>query len=308
MSAIECLQCGKALPPLPPGAKGVHCPYCGAERVTAVPVNRPAPAGPMPSPPAPVRTSAVKNPFLVDELDSASPESKDGFEAAALLSSSEEAARAASGLSAGGPSGGAVSFALPAPPPTGFPEEEAQGGGAVEIAVDIALPEDVPQRNPKAAAGQLAGSAGLVATAAGGVSRLQAAPLQVQPGAVAPHIRDPHAAFRKGRWQKPLFFLGLAGALFAALFVFTPERQELELTESEAAPVIGASVSPEHIVEEKVSVAEALQKVQAEEEAEESAAQGQARQPQTAKSLSNEKTPSTATPNFGAAFKAAVAD
>lgn len=69
---------------------------------------------------------------------------------------------------------------------------------------------------------------------------------------LSPNIRDPHAAFRQGNWKKPALFVGLAAAVLVGLFFGLPsEDPELELAASPraAAPVIGASLPPERIVD-----------------------------------------------------------
>jgi hypothetical protein len=77
-------------------------------------------------------------------------------------------------------------------------------------------------------------------------------PIQPQPGAIAPSINDPHAAFRKGSWKKPILFglLG-AGALFALFFLVPESSQEkaptMEATREDSATVIGRSVGPDVI-------------------------------------------------------------
>ncbi len=53
----------------------------------------------------------------------------------------------------------------------------------------------------------------------------QGAPLQVQPGAVAPNIGDPHAEFRRGSFKKVAIFLAAAGLCGAGLFYGLPESE-----------------------------------------------------------------------------------
>lgn len=83
----------------------------------------------------------------------------------------------------------------------------------------------------------------------------QGAPLKARPGVVAPDIRDAHAEFRKGGWKKPLLFGLIAAAIAGGLFFGIPKDKEeessplAESTEVESERVIGASVSPDVILD-----------------------------------------------------------
>ncbi len=68
-------------------------------------------------------------------------------------------------------------------------------------------------------------------------------------------MRDPHAEFRKGRWQRPAAFIGGAVLILGALAFLVPGKQEaapLAATtpvKATAEPAgIGASLPPERIV------------------------------------------------------------
>lgn len=76
--------------------------------------------------------------------------------------------------------------------------------------------------------------------------------LRAQPGAVAPHVRDPHAEFRKGGWIKPLLFVVFSAAVVGGLFFGIPAEEPPKpspFADAGSTPmaVIGASVSPEVI-------------------------------------------------------------
>jgi hypothetical protein len=82
------------------------------------------------------------------------------------------------------------------------------------------------------------------------------APLQVQPGAVSPQVRDAHAEFRAGSWKKPALIGSITAALVGGLFFGMPAPEEEKkpayrtVAEPEApVAVIGASVSPEVIAD-----------------------------------------------------------
>lgn len=79
-----------------------------------------------------------------------------------------------------------------------------------------------------------------------------AAQFPAQPGILAPQVKDPHAAFRKGSALQPAVFAGAAALMLAGLFFLLPTDPEEPGSESGASPVIGASVSPEIIAEPDV--------------------------------------------------------
>lgn len=72
-----------------------------------------------------------------------------------------------------------------------------------------------------------------------------------------PQVKDPHAAFRKGSTLKPAFIGGAAVAMLAGLFFLMPSGEDETASSSEAAPVIGASVSPEIIPDPDASLGSA---------------------------------------------------
>jgi hypothetical protein len=77
--------------------------------------------------------------------------------------------------------------------------------------------------------------------------RAQGAALRVDPAVSVPSLRDPHAAFRKGGWQKPLLLITVAAGALFALVTLVPKAEDDKLVDdqkkSRRAP-IGGSVSP----------------------------------------------------------------
>ncbi len=102
----------------------------------------------------------------------------------------------------------------------------------------------------------------------------QGAPLQVQPGAVAPNIGDPHAEFRRGSFKKVAIFLAAAGLCGVGLFYGLPESEPTSPvapanTDLRANAVIGASVSPEIIEDPNATSATSPRKEPAQASADE---------------------------------------
>jgi hypothetical protein len=207
------------------------CPNCGA----AV-ASQSGPKGPPPrrGPPAPPprrpgsAPDAELNPFAASEKTPVRPPSPRAREAGPLI---------------GVPT--PVDLSPPeenpffaAPPPVSAPEASAPVNPFL-----MGAPAPVPMSQPEVA------SAPRSAPIA---QEPQVAPLRVQPGAVAPTIKDPHAAFRKGSWKKPVIFGVLGAGALVGLFYLAP--QDAKETPAQAgveaeAPsaVIGRTVAPEVI-------------------------------------------------------------
>jgi len=89
-----------------------------------------------------------------------------------------------------------------------------------------------------------------------------AAPLVAQPGAVAPNLRDPHAEFRKGRWQRPAAFSLVGAAALGGLFFLAPGEQTpvaaagLKAPDRAISTAIGSSLPPERISENDAELTE----------------------------------------------------
>jgi hypothetical protein len=83
--------------------------------------------------------------------------------------------------------------------------------------------------------------------------------LNVDPEVSVPSLGDPHADFRKGRWQRPLLIIALAAGLIFAFFTLMPEAEEKELVNEDKkggrAP-IGGSVSPLILEEPELDLSE----------------------------------------------------
>lgn len=126
----------------------------------------------------------------------------------------------------------------------------------------------------------------------------QYAPLVGQPGAIAPSVKDPHAEFRRGGWQKPALLAGIGAVVVAGLFVLVPEAGKGTVGEKPSAerPVIGTSLAPNRTTEPEMESAEnnnaAFQKAEAE-------ARGQGEQPERPADIPSEG-------DFAGAFKAAA--
>lgn len=83
------------------------------------------------------------------------------------------------------------------------------------------------------------------------LSEQQVASLVGRPGVVAPTIKDPHAAFRKGALKRSVLIGGVAALALGAMFYLIPSEPEDETPSVEASAetpaVIGRSVAPEVI-------------------------------------------------------------
>lgn len=128
-----------------------------------------------------------------------------------------------------------------------------------------------------------------------------AAPLAIQPGAVAPSVKDPHAEFRRGGWQKPALFAGIAAVVVAGLFALVPQPDAFDKgtvgqKSTKERPVIGTSLPPNRTTEPEMESAEnnnaAFQKAEAE-------ARGQGEKPERPADIPSEG-------DFAGAFKAAA--
>lgn len=122
-----------------------------------------------------------------------------------------------------------------------------------------------------------------------------------QPGAVAPSVKDPHAEFRKGGFQKPLLLAGVAAVVVAGLFVLVPQPEAIDkgtvgAKESKDRPVIGTSLPPNRTTDPEPESAEnnsaAFQKAEAE-------ARGEGEKPERPADIPSEG-------DFAGAFKAAA--
>ena len=89
------------------------------------------------------------------------------------------------------------------------------------------------------------------------------APLVVRAGAAAPDIRDPHAEFRRGGWQRPLVLVLVAGAVILAMTLLPTEDKAapspVELSKAPPDAVIGRSLPPGRTTDEDVRAAEQRQ-------------------------------------------------
>jgi len=89
------------------------------------------------------------------------------------------------------------------------------------------------------------------------------APLIVRAGAAAPDIRDPHAEFRRGGWQRPLVLVLVAAAVILAMTLLPSEDKAapspVELSKAPPDAVIGRSLPPGRTTDEDVRAAETRQ-------------------------------------------------
>lgn len=89
------------------------------------------------------------------------------------------------------------------------------------------------------------------------------APLIVRPGAASPEVRDAHAEFRRGAWQRPLILVLVAAAVVAGMTLLPSEDKAVpsavELSKAPPAAVIGRSLPPGRTTDEDVRAVEAKQ-------------------------------------------------
>jgi len=89
------------------------------------------------------------------------------------------------------------------------------------------------------------------------------APLIVRVGAASPEVRDAHAEFRRGAWQRPLILvLVAAGVVFGMTLLPSADKEAPspeELAKSPAPAVIGRSLPPGRTTDEDVRAAEEKQ-------------------------------------------------
>jgi hypothetical protein len=89
------------------------------------------------------------------------------------------------------------------------------------------------------------------------------APLIVRPGAASPEVRDAHAEFRRGAWQRPLILVLVAAAVVAGMTLLPSGEKAtptaVELSKAPPAAVIGGSLPPGRTTDEDVRAAEQKQ-------------------------------------------------
>jgi hypothetical protein len=89
------------------------------------------------------------------------------------------------------------------------------------------------------------------------------APLIVRVGAASPEVRDAHAEFRRGAWQRPLILVLVAGAVVFGMTLLPSEDKATpspeQLAKSPPAAVIGRSLPPGRTTDEDVRAAEEKQ-------------------------------------------------
>ncbi|HSC85829.1 MAG TPA: hypothetical protein VLC09_01105 [Polyangiaceae bacterium] len=197
-----------------------------------------APARPVPAA-APVRDEAVANPFVapVVEQAAANPFASSAVATSAVVTSAVEEP-AANPFLASSPLGSSPLGSSPL------------GSSPLGVVAPAAAPLAAA---PLGAAAPRAAEQNPIAAVPQGLP--QGAPLRVTPGVEAPNVRDPHAEFRRGRWQKPALFGGSAAVLIAGLFVLVPGEEkpaasvQATVAPLPAAPAIGASLPPDRIAE-----------------------------------------------------------
>jgi hypothetical protein len=87
--------------------------------------------------------------------------------------------------------------------------------------------------------------------------------LVARAGAQSPDIRDAHAEFRRGGWQRPLVLVLVAGAVILGMTLLPSEEKvtpsAVELSKAPAPAVIGRSLPPGRTTDDDVRAAEERQ-------------------------------------------------
>lgn len=258
----------------------------------AAPVRPPLPARPAPARPAPARPPLPERPAVV-----ASPA------ASPLVSKVEAPPKPA--VNPFLPESPAVAPAQPAAPVQDIPVQVSEPAPlAVATAVATAVTSPVvssPQvTNVPVAVGLPAQSAPVTAPRAVAVEAVPfSSGLQAQPGALSPQVRDAHAEFRRGNWQKPAVLLAVAAVALAGLFFFLPgedaavAKTESPVSQRSTPATIGGSLAPDRTVDDQ-------QELVGHKERFEQQAQPEAKEaPQAPSGITAER-------DFGKAFKAAA--